>query len=212
MEKVRFYAACSPFRKWGQSGDVLGTKWGHYQYVKKFTHSHIFGPFFACLHPLPSLFFALPARIAGAGARFWCFVPVSNGPPMALTFSGGVGGAAVHTPARCPRCFAVCPGAVFDAPPTDANARPRKWPRKVPPFAPLSAALLTLWVWLACLWGCAVTGGQRQRLGAGCFVLLARIDATCAARLARARTLCRACLPAGAGARCPVPCVLAACL
>jgi hypothetical protein len=72
---------------------------------------------------------------------------------MVLTFSGGVGGAAVHAPARCPRCFAVCPGAVFDAPPTDANARPRKWPRKVPPFAPLSAALLTLWVWFACLWG-----------------------------------------------------------
>ncbi|PUE06162.1 hypothetical protein B9Z48_20510 [Limnohabitans sp. WS1] len=40
--------------------------------------------------------------------------------------------------------------------PTDANARPRKWPRKVPPFAPLSAALLTLWVWLARL--CGVCG------------------------------------------------------
>jgi hypothetical protein len=139
---------------------------------------------------------------------------VSNGPPMALTFSGGVGGAAVHTPARCPRCFAVCPGAVFDAPPTDANARPRKWPRKVIPFAPLSAALLTLWVWLASLWG--VCGAWWPAPAAGCWVLRARIDATCAARpclpvpvpfAVPARLL--ALVP---GARCPVPCVLAACL
>jgi hypothetical protein len=85
---------------------------------------------------------------------------------MVLTFSGGVDGAAVHTPARCPRSFAVCPGAVFDGPPTDANARPRKRPRKVPPFAPLSAALLTLWLWLACLW--RVCGARWPAPAAGC--------------------------------------------
>jgi hypothetical protein len=67
---------------------------------------------------------------------------------MVLTFSGGVGGAAV--PILCPLtwCCIRCPA-------TDVNERPRKWPRKVIPLCPLSAARrLPFGV-------CAVSGGQR---------------------------------------------------
>ena len=62
---------------------------------------------------------------------------MSNGPPMVLTFSGGVGGAAVHTPALCPPLLCCLPWCGIRCP---ANGRERTAPEmaaKSAPFCPL---------------------------------------------------------------------------
>jgi hypothetical protein len=92
-QELRIHAGLLGFGKWGQSGDVLGTEWGHYQYVKKITHTYTFSPFNRSFlpHALPC---AAPFALAAAGgsidSRLGCpsLVPTTARPRPAIDRPG----------------------------------------------------------------------------------------------------------------------------
>ena len=190
MEEVRIDAGLQRFEVRGQCGDKTGTKRGHYQYVKKIYSFTYIRPFFSPAFALCLRWFCL-ARL---NRWRWCPVLVFCSSEERPAHGFDVFG-------RCWRCG--CP-RVCTVPPLlcclpwcgircPANGRERTAPEmaaKSAPFAPLSAALLTLWVWFACLWG--VCGAWWPAPAAGCWVL-------CATRPDR----CHLCGPA---CPCPVPC------
>ena len=119
-------------------GDKTGTKRGQYQYVKKINSFTYIQPLFRLPSPLAFAGFCLACPNRWRWCPFLVFCSSEQRPAHGFDVFGWC------WRCGCPHACTVPPDPLlfalvrYSVPPlTDANARPRKWPRKVIPLCPL---------------------------------------------------------------------------